>query len=260
MTQDTFSTAAPEPTPAPETASPQPNLQRMRKRRRQRRLSALVLVFMLLTFLCYIGVFGGNVRTVDPGKVYRSAQLTGNRYDGVSARLIGNSLDSVLDSHHIKTVLNLRGGSKSDLYYHDEIQICTDHQVAHVDAPFSARHLPSPDALHKILDTFDHADYPVLIHCQAGSDRTGLASVLYAHLYEHEPLDQAIAEELTWRYGHFRVSNTRKMDEFFDLYKQTGHGQGLREWINTDYPALYVVREPEEAKLQEKETHTTIPH
>ena len=59
MTQDTFSTAAPEPTPAPETGSPQPNLQRIRKRRRQRRLSAFVLLFMLLTFNLIYSVLAG---------------------------------------------------------------------------------------------------------------------------------------------------------------------------------------------------------
>jgi len=220
-------------------------------------LSALVLVLMLLVFLSYIGVFGGNVRTVEAGRVYRSSQLTGRGYEALSADLIGNSLDAVLDSRHIKTVLNLRGGSDKDLYYHDEVQICAEHQVAHVDAPFSARHLPSPETLTKILNTFDHAEYPILIHCQAGSDRTGLASTLYACLYEHEPLDQALSEELTWRYGHFRVSNTRKMDAFFDLYKQTNQGLDMRAWIAQVYPTLYREQEPEEAKSQRRETQTT---
>ena len=255
MTQETFPIQTQEPAESPVTAAPQPNLKR--KRRRQRRLSALVLVLVLLIFLSYIGVFGGNVRTVEAGKVYRSSQLTGRGYESLSASLIGNSLEAVLASHHIKTVLNLRGGSSHDLYYRDEISVCSEHQVAHIDAAFSARHLPSPETLQKILDAFDHAEYPILIHCQAGSDRTGLASVLYAHLYEHQTLEQARSEELTWRYGHFRVGQTRKMDEFFDLYQQTSKGLGLREWIRQVYPPLYVEREPEEAKSQRGETHTT---
>jgi protein tyrosine/serine phosphatase len=255
MTQEAIPNDSPEPTPASTTTPVPPDIQRRRKRRRQRWLSALILVLMLFIFLCYIGVFGGNVRAVEAGKVYRSSQLTGRGYESLSAALIGNSFDSVLDSHHIKTVLNLRGGSTKDLYYRDEVRVCQEHKVAHVDAPFSARHLPSPESLGKILDAFDHSDYPILIHCQAGSDRTGLASVLYAHLYANKPLNQALSEELTWRYGHFRVSNTRKMDEFFELYAQKSHGLGMREWIKSDYPALYAEREPEEAKAQRLKAH-----
>src|SRR5579871_3015341 len=147
MTQEPFSTTPLELGVTSATASPQPDRQRLRRRRRQRMLSALVLVLMLLVFLSYIGVFGGNVRTVDAGKVYRSSQLTGRGYEALSAALIGHSLNAVLDTRHIKTVLNLRGGSDKDLYYRDEVKICAVHQVAHVDAPFSARHLPSPETL-----------------------------------------------------------------------------------------------------------------
>ncbi len=211
---------------------------------RKRKIPPLVVrggIFLLLLigFLWYIGVLGGNVRTVDAGRVYRSAQLTGNGYDGLSARLAGNSLDRVLRRYGIQTVISFRGGSEKDRYYREERAICTQDGVDHVDVPFSSQHLPSPETLHKMLDAFDHARYPVILHCQAGSDRTGLASTLYVHLYRKLPLDEAQTEELTWRYGHFPVQKTRRMDTFFDLYRKTSGGMDMRTWIEQKYPQVY---------------------
>src|SRR5690349_5614435 len=80
------------------------------QRRRRRRIALAVGVFFLVVFLllCYVGVFGGNVRTVVPGQVYRSGQLTGNGIQPLSAQWVGHSLDNVLRSRHIRTVVNLR--------------------------------------------------------------------------------------------------------------------------------------------------------
>lgn len=140
---------------------------------------------------------------------------------------------------HIRTVISLRGGSPSDDWYREEIAVCQTENVTHREVPFSARSLPSPSALEKLLDVFDHATYPILLHCQAGADRTGLASTIYAHLYQKLPLSQAEATELTWRYGHFPVDKTRAMDEFFALYNKDAAGMNLREWILKRYPKIY---------------------
>ena len=215
-------------------ATPKP-----RPKRRFHWLWPVGFLLMLITFLWYIGVLGGNIRVVDSGRFYRSAQLTGNRYDGISAKLLGNSLDSVLSRYSIHTVISLRGGSKKDLYYREETAICAKDGVDHVDVPFSALHLPSPETVQKLVYILDHARYPVIVHCQAGSDRTGLASTLYVHLFRHVPLDEAQNAELNWHYGHFPVQKTRRMDLFFDLYRKTAHGMDLRDWIDQKYPALY---------------------
>ncbi len=210
------------------------------KHSHQRRwLVAAVFLLALIGLLWYVGVLGGNVRVVDSGRFYRSAQLTGNGYDGLSAKLAGNSLDAVVARYGIHTVVCLRGGSEKDRYYREETAICAKDHVDHIDVPFSALHLPSPETVHKLLDTFDHAQYPMIVHCQGGSDRTGLASTLYVHLYRHVPLDEAQQDELTWHYGHFPVQKTRRMDLFFDLYRKTANGMDIRTWIDRKYPEVY---------------------
>src|SRR5262245_24886848 len=97
-----------------------------RKRRRTRlALRALAALFLcLLLLLWYMGQFDGNVRAVVPGRVYRSAQLTGGSFQAMTARWAGNSLESVLESDRIRTVINLRGGSHTDEWYRAERAVC----------------------------------------------------------------------------------------------------------------------------------------
>jgi hypothetical protein len=178
-------------------------------------------------FLRYIGVMGGNIHTVDPHRVYRSAELT------------GRNLDDVLAADHIRTVLNLRGGDSRNAWYRSERAECDRYHANHVDITLSARHLPDPAKLDAVMQTFDSAPYPILVHCQAGADRTGLVSTLYLNIYGHVPLDQAEGQELTWRYGHFSFGETHAMNDFFNLYRKTGNGMDLRSWIDKKYPSLY---------------------
>jgi len=161
------------------------------------------------------------------GQVYRSAQLN------------GSALRSEINAYHIKTIINLRGYNPNDLWYRDEIAICRDMAVKHVDIGLSAIRLPKPEKLDKLLATFDHAEYPILLHCKAGSDRSGLAATLYCAIYRHEPVTQAKADELTWRYGHFSRFSAKAMDQFFDLYLRTNPNGDIRQWITTTYPVLY---------------------
>lgn len=204
---------------------------------------------VLVGLFWWIGVFGGNVRVVVPGKVYRSAQLTGNNYTADTAGWVGNDLTDVLRRYHIRTVLNLRGGSMANDYYRQELALCRSRGVVHVDVPMSAHHLPPPKSLLKVLSVFDHDPYPILFHCQGGADRSGLVGALYLNIYQGVPLDQALHRELTWRYGHFTFSAAGRMNDFFALYQRTAHGMGLRQWIETVYPLLY-----------QKVSHTAIPY
>lgn len=213
---------------------------RPRRTWRRRALFTVLLLFVLLLFVCaYVGLFNGNVRVVVPGKVYRSAQLTGHSFQARTANWAGNDLKDVLTSLHIQSVINLRGGSDRDDWYRAETQVCQQLGVAHVDIALSAVRPPPPDQLHKLIQAFDTVRYPMLFHCAGGADRSGLTGTLYLTLKEHVPLDVAEASQLTWRYGHLNWTSTRAMDNFFALYRQKGQGMNLRDWIEHVYPRLY---------------------
>ena len=184
-------------------------------------------VSLLFLFLWYIGVLGGNLRTVTNDRVYRSAQLT------------GANLDTVLDSKKIKTVINLRGESSDAGWYREEVASCNARGVAHIDIAFSAVRLPPPDELKKLFAAFDTATYPVLLHCRGGADRSGLSSVIYKTVYDKVPFEDAYKQQLTWHYAHFAWGQAHAMNDFFALYRKDAAQYGLRDWILKKYPAVY---------------------
>ena len=53
------------------------------------------------------------------------------------------------------------------------------------------------------------------------------------------PLEEAERRQLTMRYGHFAFTRNGAMDHFFTLYRQTGQGRTLRDWMVNVYPALF---------------------
>ena len=114
--------------------------------------------------------FGRNLHAVIPGQAYRCAQL---------------SHDQLLDAHPqngIRTVVNLRGTSPDFDWYRDESRATFDADIGQEDITLSAYRLPSPDELRRLIDVFDHAEYPILFHCRQGVDRTGLAAAAAAAL------------------------------------------------------------------------------
>lgn len=190
-------------------------------------IGALLFLVALLGVLWWIGVFGGNVHEVVPGGMVRSAQLT------------DDTLRRTMDRYRIASVVNLRGEQAESAFYRSETEICRERGVPHRDVALSAYTLPPPSELHKLLSAFEELPKPILIHCRAGADRTGLAATMYAHLYGGVPLNQAQSQQLGIHYGHFPMGAARAMDEFFDLFRKTGGGQTMDVWIDRTYPALY---------------------
>src|SRR5262249_44146427 len=96
-----------------------------------------------------------------------------------------------------------------------------------VDIAWSSVHLPPRDRLLQYFDTIKGESAPVLIHCSAGSDRTGAASAIWRMAVAGEE-KAAASKELSLRYGHFSAA-TPRMDELVDMF------QPRREWIEHEY-------------------------
>lgn len=148
------------------------------------------------------------------------------------------ALRRTINAYKIQTVINLKGTSKKP-WYLAEKQAAEDCRILYLSVELNPWKLPPPDKLAILVHTFQKGPYPMLVHCNAGADRAGLASVLYRVVVEHAPLEVALSEQLTWRYGHFTLGKARAMDIFFDLYRQTGTGKDLVSWIIEDYPSIY---------------------
>jgi len=166
-----------------------------------------------------------NEDVVEPGKLYRSGQLTVPQ------------LREDIAQNGIRTVINLRGENKSSPWYQDEVAACQSLGVQHIDVHLSAKHLPPPVEVNKLLDALQTAPRPILVHCLSGSDRTGLAASIFLIDQEHVPWKQA-EDALSWRFGHFALYPYFEMDEFIQLYGQSAN-PSLNSWARHDYPAIY---------------------
>jgi len=167
-------------------------------------LAILPLVLLVGGYVSYILAIS-NFHPITPGEAYRSAQL--NR----------NELEHYIKKHNIRSIVNLRGENRDKPWYSDEIKVSAELSVAHYDISLSSDSEPTPEDVRKLIDIFNSAPKPVLIHCFAGADRSGLVSAMWKVVVDKE--SKASAEkQLTIWYGHIPIRGTYAMDRFFEKW------------------------------------------
>ena len=172
-----------------------------------RGLAGAVAIACIYAAYCAVLIQSGNVHALAGGQIYRSAQLD------------AADLQAVVTAHGIRAVLNLRGANPGQDWYDTEIAATRSLGVLHYDIGISARQVPTAAQLTDIVEIMRTAPKPLLIHCQAGADRSGLAAALYRFAVVQEPAADA-AGELSLRYAHFPYlfNRTGAMDDAFDAY------------------------------------------
>lgn len=160
----------------------------------------------LLYQFCYV-MLGANFRTVEEGFIYRSAQLSPTQ------------LEKVIKQHNIRTLINLRGCCEPSLWYMNQGRVLSACNVSQEDLGCSAGRLPSTVLIHDLVTVLEQSEYPILVHCHRGIDRTGLVVAIALLLRSEMDLDKAL-EELTIRYAHIPLGKTGNMDRFFAFYKE----------------------------------------
>jgi protein tyrosine phosphatase (PTP) superfamily phosphohydrolase (DUF442 family) len=191
---------------------------------------AAILTCLLLPVLFhgwYI-VFGGNFHTVLPGKLYRSAQPS------------TAELRNLVAAYHIRTVINLRGDN-TDQWYWDEHEAGRSLDVQIVDVGLWAQQPAPADQFVLLVDTLANAPGPILVHCNSGGDRSGLAAALGLLLRS----DATIAEargQLSIYFGHNPYGKAICHERVLDNYEQWMADRGLshspaqlRTWARTAY-------------------------
>jgi protein tyrosine phosphatase (PTP) superfamily phosphohydrolase (DUF442 family) len=174
-------------------------------------------------------VAGPNFHVVLPGRVYRSAQLTKGQ------------LEQVVGDFEIRTLINLRGDCDGEPWWHEEKATAARLGVRFVDVGLWASLPPDRDEMRRFVKTLDECEYPVLIHCQQGGDRTGLASALVLLLQTDAGLSEARGQ-LSLRFGHYSYGRAAVMDRYLAAYERwldtsnlTHSPANLRRWIDQVY-------------------------
>lgn len=185
----------------------------------------------------YRRVLTDNFGAVVPGRVYRSAQPSPEDLKRWARR------------YGLKTVVNLRGQS-SLAFYRRERRAARQAGLKMFDVRFSAiSHPPVPELEKLIRILEDKTLHPLLIHCEGGADRTGVASVLAAMAVGQQPYHQA-REELSLARLHLG-SDPDQIEGFLERYEQwcrrqgwgTGGWEQFRRWsLEVYHPYYYSVQ------------------
>jgi protein tyrosine phosphatase (PTP) superfamily phosphohydrolase (DUF442 family) len=170
-----------------------------------------------------------NTHTVIPGKVYRTAQLD------------PDELTRFIAAKKIRTVINLRGVGPETDWYQGECRATHAAGICQEDITLSAKRLPAPAEVRRLVEVLDHTDYPIVAHCQRGADRTGLVATAAVLLLTDATLAEA-RRQLWPRYGHVAAGRTAAIDRFFDYYADwlaaTGRAHTpdtFRHWATSVY-------------------------
>lgn len=154
--------------------------------------TAGLLALAILLFLggAYAYVHGGgNFHEVEKGVIYRSSWLG------------AEGLEKAISRHGVKSVLNLCGEQPGDTWYEGETQVARRHGISFRSLAFSAKNELDAKQVAELVEALRDAPKPLLIHCRAGSDRTGLACAIYVAW--HGGSYREACEQLSLYYGHF---------------------------------------------------------
>jgi protein tyrosine phosphatase (PTP) superfamily phosphohydrolase (DUF442 family) len=191
-----------------ETPSPQPEARPRSLARlfQSLKIAALAIGLTAASYGAYCGViiYEGNFHSVQPGVLYRSAQLN------------QGELETFGRQYGIKSVLNLRGAHAGEAWYDGEIAAVRDLGIAHYDYPISAKRFVTGREIAQLLDIVRNAPKPLLIHCKSGADRAGLVAALYRYAIGEASAADA-DRQLSLVYGHFPYLTSRSgaMDDSF---------------------------------------------
>lgn len=169
------------------------------------------------------GLALGLILAFGAGSVYAHSRWTGNFHPVIEGELYRSAQPSAaqlaewIDRYGIRTVINLRGENAGRSWYDGEVAASASHAVEHVDFKLKASQVLGEDQATRLIAVMRDAKKPLLIHCEAGADRSGLAAALYLAAVAHRGEIEAEAQ-LSIRYGHIAVwpSGGRRMTESFE--------------------------------------------
>lgn len=192
-------------------------------------VAALLLTGLAIGIPVAVRRSAGNFGTVEPGRVYRSAQL--------DAGAIGRAIRE----HGIKTVLNLRGPNPDQAWYREEVAATVASGATQVDVPLASDQWLSRAQAATLLDLLGRVEYPILIHCEFGAERTGMVSAFVELLKPGGTLADARAQ-FSIRYLFLPVKDGLVMLGHVDRYESWLRDHGLahtpdqfRRWLSSDY-------------------------
>jgi protein tyrosine phosphatase (PTP) superfamily phosphohydrolase (DUF442 family) len=175
------------------------------------RINAFIVVQALVMALLLVAgaetarvAVGTNFHAVVKGRCYRCAQPGPD-----DVRLLARRLG-------IRGIVNMRGFDEKPWYY-EERATAERLGVAFADAGIWAAWQPTEAEFLNVVRAVDECPEPMLIHCQSGSDRSGLAAATFLLLKTDSSVAEA-SRQLSLRFGHYPWGAAGCMDRLLAGY------------------------------------------
>lgn len=184
------------------------------------------IVFLIIASRLAYNFLSGNIHSVIPGKIYRTAQL-GEK-----------GLTKYTNQLHLKTIINLRGKWTQDKWYQVESLFAKTHHLNYYPIQFSAYQLPTKKRLRELVHLLQTVPKPLAFHCEGGADRTGMAAAISVILFEKNPTINDIKRQVTWRYNAIsdRTVGYQLLRNYFAWLKENHYHsskQRFLQWVNS---------------------------
>ncbi|MFD2236667.1 tyrosine-protein phosphatase [Aureimonas populi] len=181
--------------------------------RKRHRFALVCAVFLAVPALvgAHMGVqqLLGNFHEVIPGEFYRSSQPD------------AGEVAEYVERYGIRTIVNLRD-EEPDEEMRGAREAATRLGVETIDYPMSsARFLDQPKA-EELAQLLRDVPKPVLVHCDHGSNRTGLASAIYVGAVAEGSELQA-EFQISPYYGHVPIPGIGRYEMYrsWDAFEET---------------------------------------
>ncbi len=201
---------------------------------RRTRIRKWVVRTVTVPLLFALGFLGWNLATANFATV-----VTGHLYR--SGQMRAKSLAQVIRSRGIRTVLNLRGANPKQAWYRAERAAVLGAGATQIDIALSSAEWMSRAQARTLLHVLDTCEYPLLIHCWRGSERTGWVSAMTELLRPSGTLAEARGQ-FSLRYLFVRAGDGAVMREHLEQYEDWLRRRGrahspdqFRLWVTEGY-------------------------
>lgn len=134
-------------------------------------------------------------------------------------------------AHGIRTVACLRGDGEPS---QASARATVASGATFVNVPMSATRQPRPETLLQLWHLAATAERPLLLHCRAGVDRTGLAAALVV-LHDTGDLGLARGQLALVPFGHVGAFGTEAMGAVLDAYEPYAGRMAFPDWVQQIY-------------------------
>lgn len=190
----------------------------------------IILIVILGILIAVRMATKNNFHELIPGEMYRSAQLS------------AGTLKNKVEKHGIKTVISLRRPKPDEGWYQDEKEAAMALGIAHHDIAMDLTFSPRIDHLLELRDLLEEAPRPLLVHCRAGADRTGLAAIM-AKLMDGSSTLESARSQVSPRYHAYRDDSIGipLFDAYIAWLAENGIAHSadhFSQWLENEYVDL----------------------